>query len=244
MSRRAALAAASLVGALALAPAGAAAKTTPNFSFKSKGTAVTPGSVAGAGEPGTFENFPFTIAPNQKDGDISVHVEWLNPADDWDLYVYRKGPHGELETVGSSAGGAPSTEENAVTNSQGLPITPGQYIIQVQNYAATSPNFTGTARFGKFVPYNQIPIAKLTARPTTVARGKQVTLDASASHDPDGTIANYSFDLDGNGSCEVNNGKHPVLKRVLGPGVHHVAVRVTDDKGLRAFHNATVTVKK
>ena len=158
---------------------------------------------------------------------------------------HRKGPGGQLETViGSSAGGPLRPRRTPWRTHRGIPITPGQYVIQVQNYAATSPNFSGTARFGKFVPYNQIPIAKLTARPKTVASGKPVTLDASASHDPDGTIVNYSFDLDGNGSCEVNNGKHPILKRVLGPGVHHVAVRVTDDKGLRAFHNATVTVKK
>ena len=70
----------------------------------------------------------------------------------------------------------------------------------------------------------------------------KVTLDASKSHDPDGRIKNFAFDLDGNGSMEVNNGKSPILKRKLSRGVHHVAVRVIDSQGLRAFANRTITV--
>jgi hypothetical protein len=111
------------------------------------------------------------------------------------------------------------------------------------NYTALVPSYQGTVRFGPFVPYNQIPIARLKAK-KHVSKGKPVTLDASASRDPDGSIKNYSFDLDGNGSMEVNNGKQARLTRVLSPGVHHLAVRVTDNKGLRAFANRTVTVGK
>lgn len=223
--------------------AGVDAKTTPKFTFQSDGSAVQQGAVIGAGQPGTFENFPFTIANDEADGDISVHLEWSNPADDWDLYLYRKGPGGELETVGSSAGGAPSTEENAVAQSQGVSLTPGQYVIQVQNYAAAAPSFNGTANFGVFTPPNEIPLAKLSA-PSTVKSGKKVRLDASASHDPDGSIANYAFDLNGDGSMEVNNGNNPVLSRKLTAGTHYVAVRVTDNKGLRAFANRTIVVRK
>ncbi|MEA2399199.1 MAG: hypothetical protein QOK25_2755 [Thermoleophilaceae bacterium] len=237
-------AAAALTAGLALALAGSAfAKTTPNFNLTSNGTAVSQGAVVGAGAAGSYQDFPFTIAGDEADGDISVHIDWVNPADDFDLYIYRKGPGNELETVGSSAGAPPSTEENAVAQSQGVPITPGQYVIRVQNYASTVPNFKGTAHFGVFTPPNEIPIAKLAA-PATVKAGRKVRLDASASHDPDGSIANYAFDLDGNGSVEVNNGNNPVLSRALSPGLHHVAVRVTDNKGLRAFANRDVVVQK
>jgi PKD domain len=242
---RARLAAVPLAVVLLLATAAGAqaAKTTTGFKFASNGSAVLEGAVQGTGAAGTYEDFPFTIASDEQDGDISVSINWTNPFDDWDLYVYRK-VGAQLETVGSSTGGPPSTQENAVTNSQGVPITPGHYVIRVQNYAATNPNgFTGFAKFGQFVPYNQIPIAKLRA-PAKVKQGKAVRLDASASHDPDGTIKNYSFDLDGNGSMEVNNGTNPILKRVLKPGTHHVAVRVTDDKGLRAYATRTVVVTK
>ena len=241
--RLASAACAALVLALATA-GGASAKTTPNFSFKAAGTAVAPSAVGDPNDPASHEDFPFTIAPSDEDGDISVHIDWTNPADDWDLYVYRKGPNGELLTVGSSAGGVPDTEENAVTQSQGIPITPGNYVIRVINYAAAdTTGFSGTAKFGVFTPPNQIPVALLSA-PKTAKPGQTVKLDASASNDPDGKIVNYAFDLDGDGAMEVNNGNNPVLNRVLPTGVNHVAVRVFDDKGLRAFDNKTVTVKK
>jgi hypothetical protein len=227
-----------------LAPAAASAKQTPGFSFTSHGTAVQPSATGDPNNPTSHDDFPFTIAPDDADGDLSVHIDWVNPADDWDLYVYRKGPGGELTTVASSAGGPPDTEENAVRASEGVPITPGNYVIRVVNYAASDPTgFKGTAKFGVFTPPNEIPIAKLSA-PKRKKPGKRVKLDASASHDPDGTIKDYAFDLDGNGSMEVDNGNNPVLRRVLSPGVHHVAVRVTDDGGLYAFANRTVTVRK
>jgi hypothetical protein len=224
--------------------AGAAiAKTTKNFSFQSHGTAVTPSAVNGTSDPTTHEDFPFTIKPDEKNGTINVHLDWLNPADDWDLYVYRKGAGGKLQTVGQSAGGAPSNEENAVADGQGIPMKAGSYVIRVVNYAAAVPDFEGTVRFGRFVPYNRIPIAKLSA-PSHAKAGQTVTFDASKSRDPDGTIENYAFDLDGNGSLEVDNGKNPILKRALSAGTHHVAVRVTDNKGLRAFANRTIVVSK
>jgi hypothetical protein len=235
------------VGMAAVLPlalcAPASAKTTKGFSFQSRGTAVTPAATEDNPEkdPTTHEDFPFTIKQGELNGTINVHIDWLNPADDWDLYVYRKGAGGSLQTVGQSAGAPPGNEENAVADSQGIPMKAGSYLIRVFNYTAVVPDYEGTVRFGAFRPYNEIPIAKLSA-PSTARKGQQVTLDASKSRDPDGTIKNYAFDLDGNGTMEVNNGSKPILRRVLSPGTHHVAVRVTDNKGLRAFANRTVVV--
>ena len=217
------------------------AKTTKGFSFKSNGTAAAPGSVAGTGAPGTYQDFPFTVAKGDRDGAISVFLSWSNPADDWDLYLYRKVGK-TLETVGSSTQGAPDTEENAVRDGQGLPIKPGQYVIRVQNYAATDPTaFSGYVKFTRYIAPDRFPIAKLKA-PRTAKAGHKVTLNASKSHDPDGRITSFAFDLDGNGSMEVKNGRNPILRRRLRPGVHHIAVRVTDNHGLRAFANRTIRV--
>src|SRR5207244_4907316 len=69
-----------------IAPASALAKKTADFTYKSTGKAATPG-VAAAGADGTFEDFPFTIAADDADGQVSVEVHWSNPADDWDLVV-------------------------------------------------------------------------------------------------------------------------------------------------------------
>jgi hypothetical protein len=233
-----------LLSLAGVAPAAGAADKphkSADFAFHSKGTAINPSATGDPEDPTSHEDFPFTIGNDEENGTINVHLEWTNPADDWDLYVYRKSASGQLQTIGQSAGGAPSTEENAVADSQGIPMKPGAYVVRVINYAAAVPDFSGTVKFGAFLPYNQIPIARLSA-PKHVKKGKVVKLDASASHDPDGTIKKYAFDLDGNGSVETSNGNKPVLKRVLKPGVHHIAVRVTDDRGLRAFANRTVRV--
>jgi hypothetical protein len=228
-----------LLAALTAAPAGA--KTTKSFAFQSKGTAINPQATGDPNDPTTYEDFPFTIKPGERNGTINAHIDWTSPADDWDLYVYRKGAGGKLQTIGQSASAPPGNAEDAVADSQGIPWRAGQYVVRVVNYTALVPSFNGTVRFGPFEEYNQIPIARLKA-PKHVKKGKRVTLDASASRDPDGKIVNYAFDLDGNGSMEVDNGKQPILRRVLKEGVHHIAVRVTDGKGLRGYANKAVIV--
>ena len=243
MSRRARIAAAVVAATLPLAGAVSDAATprkSKDFTFQSKGTAINPQATGDPNDPTTYEEFPFTIKKGEQNGTINVHVEWLSPADDWDLYVFRK-QNGKLQAIGQSASAPPGDEENAVADSQGVPWKAGPYVVRVVNYTAVVPNFRGSVRFGRFIPYNKIPVAKLSAK-KHVRKGKPVTLDASASHDPDGTIRNYRFDLDGNGSMEVNNGRRPRLTRVLKPGTHHVAVRVTDNEGLRAYANRTIVV--
>lgn len=235
---------AAVAAALMLAvPASALAKTTKNFEYQSSGSAVGFGAVIGLGMNGTYEDYPFTIAPDETNGKVEIEVHWDNPADDWDLYVYKKNAKGELDQVGSSAGAPPSPTESTVIEGQGGPLEAGQYVIRVQNYAATSPNFAGSAKFTEFVVANVKPTAKLKA-PKRGKTNKAIKLDASGSKDSDGTIASYRFDLDGDGSMETDGGTNPVLKRKFKAGVHRIGVRVTDNKGARAYARATVRVTK
>ena len=239
--RRALGLAAVLALALAL-PAAAGAKTTANFTFKSSGKAVQPGAVVGLGADGTYEDFPFTIAPDDEDGAVSVGITWGSPADDWDLYVYKKNSSGGMDQVASSAQGT-TTEETAVIQAQGKVVEPGAYIIRVQNYASSNPDFDGVTKFTQYTPPNIAPKAVL-KKPRRTAQGRKTTLDASGSTDSDGQIVNYRFDLDGDGSTETDNGSSPILKHAFLAGRHHVVVRVTDDKGGRAYATRTVRVYK
>ena len=234
----------SLLVALALALAGpASAKTTADFKFTSKGDAVTPSAAGDPNAAGSHEDIPFTIAPDDADGSAAVSINWTNPFDDFDLYVYRKEADNSLTQVGSSAGGPPSTQENAVVSSQGVPLKAGSYVIRVVNYASGTSSFTGFAKFGTFTPPNEIPTARLKA-PAKATSGKNVTLDASKSRDTDGNIVDYAFDLNGDGAMEVDNHGTPKLRRKFSPGIHYVTVRVTDDKGAKAFANATISVAR
>src|SRR4051812_14757021 len=141
-----------LTAALVLAlPAAALGKQTPDLTFKSSGKAAAPGAVAGTGEDGTFEDFPVKVAADDADGQMSVEVHWGNPGDDWDLYVYRKNSTGGLDQVGSSAGAPPATSEATTVSQQGTdPLPPGDYVVRVQNYTASSPDFEGSVKFTEF----------------------------------------------------------------------------------------------
>jgi hypothetical protein len=70
---------------------------------------------------------------------------------------------------------------------------------------------------------------------------KPKVLDASLSSDPDGSIARYEWDLDGNGTFELDGGSSPTVthtfelfKGLVDPRVRTVSVRVTDDGGATA----------
>jgi hypothetical protein len=126
----------------------------------------------------------------------------------------------------------------------GDPVPAGDYIARVQNYAATSPDFTGTIKFGPYAVANKKPKAALSVGPEHATTRTKVKLDATKSADPDGTIASYQWDLDGDGHFELNGKDKPTLSRHFKAGVHHVGVRVTDDKGARAYANATIKVAK
>jgi hypothetical protein len=223
-----------LILAVALVlPAAAFGKTTPDKTFSGS----APGPMAGTAD------IPVTIAPDEANGHMSVEVHWSNPFDDFDLYVYRKTASGE-EQVGSSAGAPPSTSEQTVIDAQGTdPIPPGAYIVRVNNYAATSPDFSGVVKFSPFKLPNAKPVARLKAV-KTVKKGKPSVLDASGSRDSDGKISNYAWDLDGDGAIETNGGTKAVLRHKFSAGVHHVTVRVTDNKGKRAYATRTVRVTR
>jgi hypothetical protein len=235
-----------LVIALALllaAPAAALAKKTADLTFKSTGAAAAPGAVAGTGEAGTYEDFPFKIAADDADGTVTVDVTWVNPADDWDIYVYRKNSTGGLQTVGSNTGAPPASEAKAVMQAQSTPIDPGDYVIRVQNYSATSPDFSGTVKFTDYAVPNAKPTAKLKA-PKKATAGKQVKLDASGSTDSDGQVVNYAWDLNGDGAFETDGGASPTITRSFRAGVRHITVRVTDDKGKRGYATRTIRVAR
>jgi len=232
------------VALLLLVPASALAKKTADLTFKSTGKAAAPGAAA-EGAEGTYEDFPFKIAADDADGQVAVEVHWTNPADDFDLVVYKKNSTGGLDQVGSSGGAPPSTSESTTISQQGTdPVPPGDYVVRVNNYAATNPDFEGSVKFTEFTgPPNQRPVAKLKA-PKKAKAGKAIKLDASGSSDPDGQVVSYAWDLDGDGTMETDGGSSPTLKHAFAAGVYHPSVRVTDDKGRRAYATRTIRVTK
>jgi hypothetical protein len=89
---------------------------------------------------------------------------------------------------------------------------------------------------------NQPPVADAGPDQTVVdvddSGDEDVTLDGSASTDPDGTIASWSWAVDG---TEITTGEMPTANFAV--GVHTVVLTVTDNEGAIGTDNVTITVE-
>ncbi len=90
---------------------------------------------------------------------------------------------------------------------------------------------------------NSAPSAQLTILPNDLQLGEESLLDASQSSDLDGTIEQYEWDTDGNGSFETNSGSDSTILLTTDTlGSYAVRVRVTDDAGGMAIASALISV--
>jgi hypothetical protein len=88
------------------------------------------------------------------------------------------------------------------------------------------------------------PVASFTMTPSSPLVGQTVQFDASGSSDPDGTITNYAWDLDGNGTFETNGGTSATTSRsYAAAGNVSVGLRVTDSDAKTTTTTKTLTVK-
>ena len=103
---------------------------------------------------------------------------------------------------------------------------------------ASSPTAT-TALEG----FKRPPTAALAITPSPAVRGQTVTLDASASSDPDGSVASLDFDLDGDGANDVS-GTTARTQTFAYPaaGTFHPVATVHDDEGRTDTASSTVEV--
>jgi hypothetical protein len=93
---------------------------------------------------------------------------------------------------------------------------------------------------------NQLPLVQLIAAPATVQVGQPLSLDASGTSDPDGTIAEYRWDLDANGTFERSTGTTPTVTTggYPNPGPIVLRVQALDDNDGSSVKGVTVTVAR
>ena len=92
-------------------------------------------------------------------------------------------------------------------------------------------------------PANTAPTASFSASPNPAQIGRTVSFDGAASSDPDGSIASYRWDLDGNGSFETDGGSSATASHSYSTaGDVTVGLRVTDNQGATAYATRTLTV--
>jgi PKD repeat protein len=87
---------------------------------------------------------------------------------------------------------------------------------------------------------NRAPQAAFTVSPESPLSGVSTTFTATAS-DPDGSIAAYAWDLDGDGAFDDSTSSI-ATNSFASPGEHTVKLRVTDNSGSTAIAQAVVNV--
>jgi hypothetical protein len=96
---------------------------------------------------------------------------------------------------------------------------------------------------GVAVVANRAPSASVSVSPAVIRGGRPVTLDASASTDPEGQRLRYAWDLDGNGSFETDGGTSPTITRTYrGTTSFSARVQVSDPHGASGVGGAPVRV--
>jgi YD repeat-containing protein len=182
--------------------------------------------------PNNLPQASFTVSPNPVETKAQVTFNGTGSSDpdgtiakyEWDL-----DGNGSYETdTGSTA---------TVTNAYS---TAGEYKVGLR--VTDNGGATATSSVN-LVVQNQPPTASFTATPNPSPIGTQVSFNAAGSSDPDGTIAKYEWDLDGNGSYETNTGSTAtVTKRYTNGGDVTVGLRVTDNTGETATTTRVVSV--
>jgi len=120
--------------------------------------------------------------------------------------------------------------------------TPGTHTIGVQ--LTDDAGAIGTATTTVSVHEENFPpqAAFVTAQPPAPKPGEPVVIYAGGS-DPDGPIARYEFDLDGDGTYETDGGKQSQITTTFAEaGTRIVGVRIVDDAGLSAVARRSVRV--
>jgi PKD repeat protein len=112
-----------------------------------------------------------------------------------------------------------------------------KYFIEALDNAANSDK-TSTFSYTAIVP-NMPPVADLSASPSTVYTGEVIDFNASASYDPDDSIASYVWNFgDGNSGSGIT-ANHSYVDN----GEYVVTLTVVDDRGATGVKTASIVVQ-
>jgi PKD repeat protein len=194
---------------------GATATTTRTVTFANQSPIASFTATPSSVPTGTAVSFNGS-ASSDPDGTIAKY--------EWDL-----DGNGSYETDTGTTATTTRTYTSAASVVVGLRVT-------------DNVNGTGTTTRTVTVT-NRAPTASFTVTPSPAATRQTVTLNGSASSDPDGTIAKYEWDLDGNGTYEVDGGATATRTNVFSTvGAITLGLRVTDGNGATATTTRSLTV--
>jgi hypothetical protein len=124
---------------------------SPTVTFTGGTTGAIPCANADTEDPTCFNDHAFTVPADGAGVDnakATVRIEWLTPASDWDMKVFRDtngdgSSVGETQVLGTSGQGPSDFEQVTIGEAQ---LTPGRYVVRVVNFAAVE-SYDGTVDF-------------------------------------------------------------------------------------------------
>ena len=120
--------------------------------------------------------------------------------------------------------------------------TAGVHTAKVRVTDDAGAQATDTVGVTVSVPGNDTPVASLVANPAGIYVPASVSLDASGSSDPDGSIILYEWDFENDGIYDCYGGIASTSYTYTLPGVHTAKVRVTDNSGAQDVSTADFTL--
>jgi len=255
-----------LLSLFAVAAVAAAQGTAPTLKIAHDGSRdITSGGYTGdpdgASDPlaarpaNSYETFEVDVPAGTRHSRLEASIGWQDARVDLDLSIYRAAAGaGVAAPVLARSHAKGTTSERATYAPAGATVEPGRYVVVVDNVCSrgadgapgcTAPNtipdeddFEGTVTLG-----NQAPQVTL-GGPASVRAKETATFRATAS-DLDGTIATYLFDLDGDGTYELDSDGMAEVSTVFpSRGRRTVGVQVLDDSGAAAFATLPVNVTR
>jgi hypothetical protein len=209
--------------------------------------------------PDTYETFEVTVPEGTRHSRLEATIGWNDDRVDLDLSIYRVDATGRAAPPVLARSAAKGSDvERATYAPAGTTVEPGRYLVVVDNVCsrnadprpAGAPNcyagpevpdedeFEGTVTLG-----NQAPTVTLSG-PASV-RAKETATFRATANDPDGTISTYLFDLDGDGTYELDSDGMPEASTIFPTrGPRTVGVQVLDDSGAAAFATYDVRVAR
>jgi PKD repeat protein len=103
---------------------------------------------------------------------------------------------------------------------------------------------TDTAGRDLVVEENEPPVPEFTVDPRPGTVGEPVTFDASASSDPDGTIVEYRWDFEGDGSLDENTTNPATDHTYSQTGGYVPTLTVVDDDEATATRSRDIVVER
>jgi len=186
------------------------------------------GTVPGAAPVASFTASPGTARVGQ---DVAFNAAGTSDPDTNDSIMRHEWDFdgdGFHETDAGRTSSTSTSYATAGTRTVSLRVTDSQGHASVTTRAVTVTNQ---------------PIASFIASPSPAQTGQTVMFDGSASSDPDGTVARYEWDLDGNGSFETDGGAAPTTSRSYSsPATLTVGLRVTDNLGVTSVTTRSLQV--